>query len=59
MAAATSDPLPQRLATLRPRGSEGFARLIGHLHAAIEQLHRMPHPVVGRVHGAVAGSACR
>ena len=35
--------------------SEGFARLIGHLHGAIEHLHRMPHPVVGRVHGAVAG----
>ena len=35
--------------------SEGFAQLIGHLHAAIEHLHRMPHPVVGRVHGAVAG----
>ncbi len=35
--------------------SEGFARLIGRLHAAIEHLHRMPHPVVGRVHGAVAG----
>ena len=35
--------------------SEGFARMIGRLHAAIEHLHRMPHPVVGRVHGAVAG----
>jgi 2-(1,2-epoxy-1,2-dihydrophenyl)acetyl-CoA isomerase len=35
--------------------SEGFARLIARLHGAIEQLHRMPHPVVGRVHGAVAG----
>ena len=30
-------------------------RMIGRLHAAIEHLHRMPHPVVGRVHGAVAG----
>jgi len=35
--------------------SEGFARMIGRLHAAIEHLHRMPHPVVGCVHGAVAG----
>jgi len=35
--------------------SEGFRRTIGRLHAAIENLHRMPHPVVGRVHGAVAG----
>jgi len=35
--------------------SEGFRRTIGRIHAAIEHLHRMPHPVVGRVHGAVAG----
>jgi 2-(1,2-epoxy-1,2-dihydrophenyl)acetyl-CoA isomerase len=35
--------------------SEGFSRMIGRLHAAIEHLHRMPHPVVGCVHGAVAG----
>jgi len=33
----------------------GFERMIGRLHAAIENLHRMPHPVVGCVHGAVAG----
>jgi 2-(1,2-epoxy-1,2-dihydrophenyl)acetyl-CoA isomerase len=30
-------------------------RTIEHLHAAIEQLQRMPHPVVASVHGAVAG----
>jgi 2-(1,2-epoxy-1,2-dihydrophenyl)acetyl-CoA isomerase len=35
--------------------SEGFRRMVERLHAAIETLHRMPHPVVGRVHGAVAG----
>ena len=35
--------------------TEAFLRLIGRLHAAIEHLHRMPHPVVGCVHGAVAG----
>ena len=35
--------------------SEGFARMIGRLHAAIEHLHRMPHPVVACVQGAVAG----
>lgn len=35
--------------------SEGFLRMIERLHAAIENLHRMPHPVVGVVHGAVAG----
>jgi 2-(1,2-epoxy-1,2-dihydrophenyl)acetyl-CoA isomerase len=32
-----------------------FQRLIDRLHPAIENLHRMPHPVVARVHGAVAG----
>src|SRR5512144_2464052 len=35
--------------------SDGFARMIGRLHAAIEQMHRMPHPVVARVQGACAG----
>jgi 2-(1,2-epoxy-1,2-dihydrophenyl)acetyl-CoA isomerase len=32
-----------------------FLRTIGRLHAAIEHFHRMPHPLVGQVHGAVAG----
>jgi 2-(1,2-epoxy-1,2-dihydrophenyl)acetyl-CoA isomerase len=32
-----------------------FRRVIGRLHSAIEHIHRMPHPVVGQVHGAVAG----
>jgi 2-(1,2-epoxy-1,2-dihydrophenyl)acetyl-CoA isomerase len=35
--------------------SEGFRRMVERLHAAIENLHRMPHPLVGRIHGAVAG----
>ena len=35
--------------------SDGFARMIGRLHAAIEHMHRMPHPVVARVQGACAG----
>lgn len=35
--------------------SEDFRRMIGRLHSAIETLHRMPHPVVARVQGAVAG----
>ncbi len=30
-------------------------RMIENLHAAIENLHRMPHPVLASVHGAVAG----
>jgi 2-(1,2-epoxy-1,2-dihydrophenyl)acetyl-CoA isomerase len=32
-----------------------FQHAIERLHAAIENLHRMPHPVVARVQGAVAG----
>lgn len=32
-----------------------FREMIGRLHSAIENFHRMPHPVVGQVHGAVAG----
>ena len=32
-----------------------FQRVIGRLHSAIEYFHRMPHPVVGQIHGAVAG----
>jgi 2-(1,2-epoxy-1,2-dihydrophenyl)acetyl-CoA isomerase len=34
---------------------DAFRRMVERLHAAIEGLHRMPHPVIGRVHGAVAG----
>lgn len=34
---------------------DGFRRMVERLHAAIETLHRMSHPVIGRVHGAVAG----
>ena len=32
-----------------------FVALIGRLHTAIENLQRMPHPVIASVHGAVAG----
>jgi 2-(1,2-epoxy-1,2-dihydrophenyl)acetyl-CoA isomerase len=32
-----------------------FQKMVERIHIAIEELHRMPHPVVGRVHGAVAG----
>ncbi len=38
-----------------PQRDADFRALIGRLHAAIEHLHRMPHPVIARVHGAVAG----
>jgi len=33
----------------------GFQRMVERVHAAVETLHRMAHPVVGCVHGAVAG----
>jgi len=33
----------------------GFKATIGRLHAAVEMLHRMSHPVIGCVQGAVAG----
>jgi len=39
----------------RAERQAGFTQMIGRLHSAIELLHRMPHPVVARVHGAVAG----
>jgi len=32
-----------------------FQRMVERVHVAVEHLHRMPHPVVGCVHGAVAG----
>ena len=32
-----------------------FRRMISRLHSAIESFHRMPHPVIGQVQGAVAG----
>lgn len=38
-----------------PQRDTNFRAIIGRLHPAIELLHRMPHPVVARVHGAVAG----
>ena len=46
-AAHVEDPPAARQAT--------FTRAVDGLHAAIEHLHRMPHPVVARVQGAVAG----
>jgi 2-(1,2-epoxy-1,2-dihydrophenyl)acetyl-CoA isomerase len=34
---------------------EKFQRIVERLHAAIENLHRMPHAVIGALQGAVAG----
>jgi 2-(1,2-epoxy-1,2-dihydrophenyl)acetyl-CoA isomerase len=46
-AARVPDPPAER--------QRGFQQMVERVHIAIEQLHRMPHPVIGRVHGAVAG----
>ena len=45
----------EKLSETPAERSDGFARMIGRLHAAIEHMHRMPHPVVARVQGACAG----
>jgi 2-(1,2-epoxy-1,2-dihydrophenyl)acetyl-CoA isomerase len=41
----------------RPAGARErtFPQIVERLHAGIEHLHRMPHPLVGQVRGAVAG----
>ena len=44
-----------RISAKRPRCVARIWWMVERLHAAIETLHRMPHPVIGRVHGAVAG----
>jgi 2-(1,2-epoxy-1,2-dihydrophenyl)acetyl-CoA isomerase len=43
------------LAQPPPERRMAFQRLVERVHAAVEALHRMPHPVVCVVHGAVAG----
>lgn len=44
-----------RLDTAPSQRQLEFGKIVNGLHAAIEHLHRMPHAVVGAVHGAVAG----
>ena len=44
-----------RLADPPAERQREFQRMVERMHVAIETLHRMPHPVVARVHGAVAG----
>ena len=43
------------LAKPGPQRNADFRRIIGRLHSAIEHFHRMPHPIIARVTGAVAG----
>jgi 2-(1,2-epoxy-1,2-dihydrophenyl)acetyl-CoA isomerase len=35
--------------------ADDFRRMITRLHSSIEAFHRMPHPLIGQVQGAVAG----
>jgi 2-(1,2-epoxy-1,2-dihydrophenyl)acetyl-CoA isomerase len=45
----------ERLANPAVDPQREFTGIIGRVHVAIEQLHRMPQPVVASVRGAVAG----
>ena len=45
----------QRLAIPPEQRRVEFGRIVDRVHAAIEHLHRMPHAVIGALHGAVAG----
>ena len=45
----------ERLAAAPAERHAEFRRIVDRVHAAIEHLHRMPHPVIGALHGAVAG----
>jgi 2-(1,2-epoxy-1,2-dihydrophenyl)acetyl-CoA isomerase len=44
-----------RLAVEPAQRQADFQRIVERLHAAIEHLQRMPHPVIGALQGAVAG----
>lgn len=45
----------ERLAAAPAERHAEFRRIVDRVHAAIEHLHRMPHAVIGALHGAVAG----
>jgi len=45
----------EQLADSPPGRKRNFTRMVEHMHTAIENLQRMPHPVIASVHGAVAG----
>ena len=55
MAGGDVGAFAQHLDTTPAERRRVFERAIEGLHAAIENLHRMPHPVIARVQGAVAG----
>lgn len=45
----------ERVGEAAPDRQAWFTRMVDELHAAIEQLQRLPAPVIASVHGAVAG----
>ena len=45
----------ERLALPAPERQREIGVIIEHVHAAIEQMQRMPQPIIASVHGAVAG----
>jgi 2-(1,2-epoxy-1,2-dihydrophenyl)acetyl-CoA isomerase len=45
----------ERLAIAPGRRRVEFGQIVDRVHAAIEHLHRMPHAIIGALHGAVAG----
>ena len=45
----------ERIAAAPAEREDEFRRIVDRVHVAIEQIHRMPHAVIGALHGAVAG----
>jgi len=55
MAGSDLKTFASRLAVEPAQRQADFQRIVERLHAAIEHLQRMPHPVIGALKGAVAG----
>jgi 2-(1,2-epoxy-1,2-dihydrophenyl)acetyl-CoA isomerase len=55
MAGGDLKTFASRLAVEPAQRQAEFQRIVERLHAAIEHLQRMPHPVIGALQGAVAG----
>jgi 2-(1,2-epoxy-1,2-dihydrophenyl)acetyl-CoA isomerase len=55
MAGGDLKTFASRLAVEPAQRQADFQRIVERLHAAIEHLQRMPHPVIGALQGAVAG----
>jgi 2-(1,2-epoxy-1,2-dihydrophenyl)acetyl-CoA isomerase len=55
MAGGDLKTFASRLAVEPAQRQADFQRIVERLHAAVEHLQRMPHPVIGALQGAVAG----